>query len=156
MQISAAVDWIKSNPIYSLIGVVVTVMGFISGVPRTWQATSEVLGIPECGHYSEVYYFSAGQFRHNDQKWIDLQSDGKKIFAEISRDPKYITLKNQTPRIGHTQDNMLVRLPVCGGTVQWTTENPLHWTDLYDAYRPEKASAEQRKFQENLVERSML
>jgi hypothetical protein len=42
-----------------------------------------------------------------------------------------------------------VRLPVCGGTSQWTYENPQAWVDLYEVTRTVSPAqqAEQARFE---------
>jgi hypothetical protein len=135
MAMSAVVDWVKRNPIYSLIGAAGTVAGFVAGVPPAWQALSQLLGIPECITYSNVYYYYNGHFKNNGQKWIEYQPDVQLTFQEMYRNRDYITLINQTPRADPRWQSMLVRLPVCGGNAQWTYENPQQWVDLYDVTR---------------------
>jgi hypothetical protein len=45
---------------------------------------------------------------------------------------------------------MLVRLPACGGTAQWTYENPENWTNLYQVERKiaHEVVLEQAKFEQ--------
>jgi hypothetical protein len=149
MAISALIDWVKRNPIYSLIGTAGTVAGFVAGVPPAWQATSQMLHIPECATYSNIYYYYDGHFRNNGRNWIEYQPTERLIFKEMYRNRDYITLINQTPREDPRWQSILVRLPVCGGSAQWTYQNPQHWVNLYNVTRkvtPEEAG-EQARFE---------
>lgn len=137
-QVRDLTQWIKNNPLYSLIGALGTILGFIAGVPPAWHAISETFGIPECFRYSDVYYYYDGHFRHLKQAehdWTEYQQTMKLDFEELHRDRSYILLHNLTPRTDPRWQSMLVRLPVCDGAAQWTYENPEQWTDMYQVIR---------------------
>jgi hypothetical protein len=147
MAISALIEWVKRNPISSLIGSAGTIVGFVAGVPPAWQAASQMLRIPECATYSNVYYYYDGHFRNDGREWIEYQPKEQHTFKEMYRNRNYITLINQTPRKDPRWQSMLVRLPVCGGSAQWTYQNPEHWNDLYNVTRkvaPEEAEKQAR------------
>jgi hypothetical protein len=145
-----AISWVKRNPIYTLGVALVPVVGIVTGVPRAWDSISAVLNIPTCLTYSDVYYYYNGHFKKIGQKWIEFQPDVKFSFDEIYRNRDYIVILNKTPRDNPRWRSMLVRLPACGGTTQWTYENPENWTNLYQVERkiaPEVV-LEQAKFEQ--------
>jgi hypothetical protein len=129
--------WIKRNPAYSLLGVIASVAGAIAGLPAAWHAATLILGIPECGKYSDIYYYYNGHFKNNHdeknqgEKWTEYQKTTTFSFKELDRTRDYIVLLNLTPRQDPRWQSMLVRLPACGGTAQWTYENPEQWIDLF-------------------------
>ena len=99
---------------------------------------------------SDVYYYYNGHFKRFGQKWTEFQPSIKYDFEEIFRDRNYIVILNKTPRDNPRWGSMLVRLPVCGGTAQWTYENPEQWTNLFQVERdisPERIS-EQTRFEQ--------
>jgi hypothetical protein len=130
------VRWIKNNPVYSLVCIAASIFGFVAGVPRAWVAVSEALNIPLCVTYSDVYYGSDSHFKkEKNGRWTEYQSTAKLQFDEIARARDYITLVNRTPRADPRANLMLLRLPTCGGTVQWTYQNPMHWNDHMQVFR---------------------
>ena len=133
--IGAIAGWLKDNPILSIAAALVTLLGLIKAVPPAWDAGTQILDIPSCVTYAPVYSYSSGRFSQNGEKWVEnIKGTDTFDFKMAHRDRDYIFLLNLTPRVGYDTD-MLVRLPVCGGTAQWTLENPEHWTDLYQVWR---------------------
>lgn len=130
-----AIDWVRRNPAYGLIAVMAPVVAVIAGVPKAWDAVAQIFDIPKCFTYSDTYYYYNGHFKQIDTGWIEYQPSAKINFVEFQRDKEYIILVNRTPRVDPRSDSMLVRLPVCGGTAQWTYENPERWVDLYQITR---------------------
>jgi hypothetical protein len=130
-----ALGWIKNNPIWSLVGGAASILGLVAGVPPAWLAVSQALNIPSCVTYSNIYYDSYSHFKKESNNWTEYQVDTKYLFRELSRSRDYIILLNLTPREDPRWATMLVRLPVCGGTAQWTYENPENWVDLTTVFR---------------------
>jgi hypothetical protein len=142
MGLDGIVEWLKKNPIYTAIGVLGTVFGFIKGIPPAWTAISETFGIPECVTVSDRYYYYSGHFTNTrPDTWVEFQPAAKLNFLEINRNRNYVILLNKTPRADPRWESMLVRLPICGGTAQWTYENPQQWVDLFDVARSASATA---------------
>lgn len=138
-KLSAVARWLKDHPVITLITILGSILGYIKGVPPAWNAATQIAGIPECLTYGNVYHHSQGRFENNGMKWTEY-GDWKDIdiikFEEIHRDRNYIILRNLTARAGpKTNSNLIVRIPVCGGTVQWSIPNPQQWTDLYTVWR---------------------
>jgi hypothetical protein len=134
-SLRTALWWIKNNPIWSLMGGAASILGLVAGVPPAWLAVSQALNIPSCVTYSNIYYDSNGHFKKEGNNWTEYQVDTKYLFRELSRLRDYITLLNLTPREDPRWKTMLVRLPVCGGTVQWTYQDPENWVDLTTVFR---------------------
>jgi hypothetical protein len=99
---------------------------------------------------AQTYYYYNGHFKYVGGKWLEYQPNTKIEFNEVGRTRDYITLLNKTPRSNPRWESMLVRLPVCGGTAQWTYENPEQWTDLYQVYTHPSSEivARQAKFEQ--------
>ena len=147
LSFSKIVSWVKENPIYGLAAALAPIVGLLAGLSGAMSSVAQVLGRPPCWTYSDVYYYYNGHFRNMEDKWVEFQPRTKMIFNEISRNQAYIILLNKTPRDDPRWESMLVRLPVCGGTAQWTEENPERWSDLFQVTRnvsPQMAVIQQR------------
>lgn len=125
--------WLKANPIIGLLGVAGTIFGVVKGAPPAWDATTQILGIPRCLTYASVYYYPSGRFEKDGLNWVE-HGDTTFTFREIHRDRNNIVLLNTTPRAGR-QSAMILRIPVCSGTAQWSYQNPQQWIDLYETWR---------------------
>jgi hypothetical protein len=127
--------WLKANPIVTLLGILATIFGVLKGAPPAWSAVTEILGVPRCLTYSSIYYYSSGRFeKSSGDTWIE-HGDAVFTFKETHRDRNYIILLNTTPRAG-PKARMILRIPVCGGRLQWTYENYSgYWTNLYEVWR---------------------
>lgn len=135
MALSKVFLWLKENPLIGLAGVVGPVLGLIVAVPNAWDAATSIAGLPACVFYSKVYYYDDGHFKDlGAGNWVEYQPHAQLKFEEITRNRTYINLKNLTPREDPRWASMLVRLPSCGGTAQWTYENPEAWTDLFQVF----------------------
>ena len=129
--------WLRAHPLTTTAGVAATAFGFINGGYTFAETVTKVVGIPRCLSYAEIYHHAAGHFDKVGAQWVEHPPyDGLNHFRfdESHRDRDYIYLLNLTPRAGGRKD-MLVRLPACGGTAQWTYQNPQQWTDLYTVWR---------------------
>jgi hypothetical protein len=136
-RLRAIARWLKSHPVVAILGVIATVFGVIKGAPAAWSVTMHAVGLPDCITYSKTYRHAGGYFALENGEWIEYPSfRGKEHFKfrEVRRDPEYVYLLNLTPRAGRAS-TMLLRFPVCGGTAQWTYQNPQQWTDLYTVWR---------------------
>jgi hypothetical protein len=129
------VDWIKKHPLYALAALLAPVVGMVADIPAAWAGFTAMVGLPPCVTYSSTYYYSSGHFSDTGGAWTEHHRGGRFQFSEMNRDANYITLINRTPRVDPRWEEMLVRLPVCGGTAQWAYQNPLAWTDLYPVSR---------------------
>jgi hypothetical protein len=134
-DLRSAVRWIKNNPVYGLGGIAASTLGLIAGIPPAWLAISQTFNIPVCGSYGRIYYDSNGHFKNENNKWTEYQPTVKLLFDELNRERDYITLINRSPREDPRWASMLVRLPVCEGTAQWTYQNPEMWVDLFPVFR---------------------
>ena len=130
--------WLKSHPLVISAGIVATLFGLITSGFTFVGTVTKVVGLPACFTYADVYHHATGRFGKEGLRWIEHPPfDGGSrhfIFQETHREPEYIYLLNQTPRDGPS-NTMLLRLPVCGGTAQWSYQNPQHWVDLYFVWR---------------------
>ena len=132
IELRSVVRWVKKNPIYGLVAILAPVLGVVAAVPSAWSAIAEVAGLPKCVFYSDVYYYYGGHFRNNGELWVEYQPKARLTFQETYRTRDHIVLLNKTPRADPRWESMLVRLPACGGTAQWTYENPQQWIDLFE------------------------
>jgi hypothetical protein len=78
----------------------------------------------------ERYAYHGGSFakyvREGKPEWVESKSDGgtEFRFVESGRDTKWI-------RLFDSSRDMLLRLPVGGGTCSWSTDNGKTWNALY-------------------------
>ena len=127
--------WVKDNPLIGVAGVVGPILALIVAVPNAWDAATNIAGLPTCVFYANVYYYNDGHFKDvGGGNWVEYQPHAQLKFEEIVRNRDYINLKNLTPREDPRWASMLVRLPSCGGTAQWTYENPEAWTNLFQVF----------------------
>lgn len=136
-RIAALIRKLRSHPGMTVLTVLATVIGLIKGIPPAWGAISEWCGVPYCLSYGRTYNYPTGKFsKVLEHRWIEY---GGTVFYfnEIHRDRNFIVLLNDTPREERPlgDQTMIVRLPVCGGTAQWSYQNPAGWTDLYEVWR---------------------
>ncbi|MEK7153976.1 MAG: hypothetical protein AAB792_00255 [Patescibacteria group bacterium] len=79
------------------------------------------------------YNHPTGYFqRQKDREWKEypVYKKGKHhVFEEMTRDKEYIYLKDLKRRRDPGRP-MLLRLPINGGTAQWSYPNPLKWEDF--------------------------
>jgi hypothetical protein len=134
-KLRMAIRWIRRNPLYGIIAVAAPVLGAVTAIPQAWPALASIAGVPNCLSYSDIYYFHNGHFLNASVRWVEYQKNVQITFQEMYRNRDYIVLINKTPRNDPRWESMLVRLPVCGGTAQWTYENPQQWIDLYTISR---------------------
>lgn len=135
MTLGKIILWVQKNPLIGLVGVVGPVLGLIVAVPNAWNAATNIAGLPACVFYPKVYYYNNGHFKDiGGGNWVEYQIQARFKFVEIARNRDYINLKNLTRRTDPRWESMLVRLPSCGGTAQWTYENPEAWTDLFQVF----------------------
>jgi hypothetical protein len=75
-----------------------------------------------------------GAFKKEGDQWVEYPPYGPgqhSIFQEQTRDASYIYLVDPSrQKPGDSNNAMLVRLPLNGGTAQWSYQNPLQWTDF--------------------------
>jgi len=109
-----------------------TVFSLLSHAPAVTDVVTGVLGVPRCLKHADIYKTNAGSFERDGLYWNEYGDLSKNVyrFKETARDRDYIYLLNLTPRMGR-QDPMVLRIPACGGDVDWTYENPENWTKLF-------------------------
>ncbi len=87
-----------------------------------------------------VFITPSGSFRKEGDRWVEYPpyAEGQhNTFEEIARDNEYIYLKDaRRTKAGEPGNHMLVRIPINGGEVQWSYENPIVWTS-FSVARPE-------------------
>lgn len=133
MKLRIFVRWLRSHPLIVLFGVFSTVVGILKGLMPALEAFTAVLGVPACFSYADKYTYSTGHFQRDGKHWTEV-NEAEYRFVETHRDRNYIILLNITPRVGNPP-TMILRIPVCGGTLQWTYQNPQRWIDLYEVWR---------------------
>jgi hypothetical protein len=136
----AATQSLKDHPAVAVISVAGTLLGVIAALPSAVSAIEEIGGWPKCLHYSASYRYATGVFQQTGKDhWTERDIENVPPtftfeFKELYREREYITIQNLTFRPEHPQGTMLVRIPVCGGTIQLTYENPQRWIDLYQSW----------------------
>jgi hypothetical protein len=120
-------------------GALTTTFGLIIGAGNVIPLLLKALNLPDCLTYSSVYRDPISYFKLEDGIWREYPPNGGTYrfeFRELHRTRDHIDLLNLTPRPDNSAwTNMVVRLPVCGGTAQISSGVPAHWTDLYTVWR---------------------
>jgi hypothetical protein len=67
--------------------------------------------------------------------WIEASKvidDHRSVFTEDGRDRAFVFLFDPArSRPGDEYNPLRLRIPICGGSVQWSFINPQEWTNLY-------------------------
>lgn len=129
---------IRDHPVVVYLSLVTMVIGLATSIPTAFGAVSDALGISRCLSLSGTYQMAGGTFTKRGRFWSEVTGSGATFeFEEFRRDRDYIYLKNLTPRVSLSSYDgddrsklMWVRIPLCGGMLQWSYENPIMWTDL--------------------------
>jgi len=125
---------VRRHPLVVMLGALASVLAFVKTAYDAWDPLTRTLGIPYCLTYADRYDHSDGSFRKEGKFWHELSNGIHFEFTEMHRNREYLILRNATVREGPS-NTMLLRLPTCGGTAQWTFQNPESWTDLYQIWR---------------------
>jgi hypothetical protein len=133
-------SWIGSNRLIVLAGALTTLFGLIISANNVAPVVFKMLDLPDCLSYATVYRLPWSSIKNEGGgSWREYPWDGTVVafeFREFQRTRDSIDLLNLTPRAEVPGwQTMLVRLPVCGGTAEWTTSNPEHWVPLGELRR---------------------
>jgi hypothetical protein len=75
-----------------------------------------------------------GRFARRGRFWIETPefAPGHNFtFAELGHDANFVYLVDRSrQKPGETNNPMIIRLPLGGGTAQWSYQNPLIWSDF--------------------------
>ena len=117
-----------------------TLFGLIISANNVAPVVFKMLDLPGCLSYATVYRLPWSSIKNEGGgSWREYPWDGTVVafeFREFQRTRDSIDLLNLTPRAEVPGwQTMLVRLPVCGGTAEWTTSNPEHWVPLGELRR---------------------
>lgn len=142
-KLAAISNWIKSNPLIVLVGVLAgvlsTVFGLVITLSNVVPITLKALNRPNCFTYADVYHDSWSDFKREGAFWREYPREGgtyRYQFREVHRTRDNIDLLNLTRRPEHPGwETMIVRLPVCGGTAKVTMGITENWEDLYEVWR---------------------
>lgn len=84
---------------------------------------------------SDRYDYATGYFKRYGDRWIEqLNSENSPSasFTELRRDNEYIYLADSSRTKSGEPNNVLhLRIPIEGGTAQWSWTNPIQWIDLH-------------------------
>jgi len=139
-------SWLRRNKVAILVGTIATIVAgsaaFISNAETLYKFTLVVLNIPDCLRYAEIYqgpysYWKNEGVKNGDISWREYQKNVSMDFKELRRDRESIYIQNLTPRLdprATADGGMVLRIPVCGGTVKWTYQNPEYWIDLTEVW----------------------
>ena len=142
-KLDAISNWIKSNPLIVLAGVLVgaltPIFGLVTDVSNVFKLTLKALNRPDCLTYADVYHDAWSDFKREGKFWREYPREGgtyRYEFREAHRTRDNIDLQNLTPRPEQPGwETMMVRLPVCGGTAKVTVGLTQHWENLYEVWR---------------------
>jgi hypothetical protein len=134
----------KANPAIVAILFAATLVGGVQqivDIPKLLvvdapRAVKEVLGLPDCWSTADEYRHPGGSFLRRGTTWIEeppYAPGQRHTFEEYKRDRAYIYLVDRSRHPpGDPARVMYFRIPVCGGTAQWSYPNPVSWTDVYE------------------------
>jgi hypothetical protein len=133
-------SWIGSNRLIVIAGVLTTLFGLIISANNVLPVMFKMFDLPDCLSYATVYRLPWSSIKNEGNgTWREYPWDGTEVafeFKEFQRTRQDIDLLNLTPRDEIPGwKTMLVRLPVCGGTAQWTVSNPERWVPLGELRR---------------------
>ena len=133
-------NWLGSNRLIVLAGALTTLFGLIISANNVLPVLFKMFDMPDCLSYASVYRLPWSSIKNEGGgNWREYPWDGTEVafeFREFQRTRDNIDLLNLTPRAEIPGwKTMLVRLPVCGGTAQWTVSNPEHWVPLGELRR---------------------
>jgi hypothetical protein len=84
---------------------------------------------------SDRYDYAMGYFKRHGDRWIEQLNSANAPFAsftELRRDDEYIYLADPSRTKNDHSNNVLhLRIPINGGTAQWSWANPIQWIDLH-------------------------
>jgi hypothetical protein len=132
--------WLGSNRLIVLAGALTTLFGLIISANNVLPVLFKMLDLPDCLSYASVYHLPWSSIKNEGGgNWREYPWDGTVVsfeFREFQRTRDNIDLLNLTPRAEIPGwKTMLVRLPVCGGTAEWTASNPEQWVPLGELKR---------------------
>jgi len=139
-SLTAFWTWLGSNRLIVLAGALTTLFGLIISANNVLPVIFRVLDLPDCLSYASVYHLPWSSIKNEGGgNWREYPWDGTVVsfeFREFQRTRDNIDLLNLTPRAEIPGwKTMLVRLPVCGGTAEWTASNPEQWVPLGELKR---------------------
>lgn len=81
------------------------------------------------------YVSASGSLEKDGDSWYERFTQSPQPFAtfkELNRDKDYIYLVDYSRQKPDSQNNFFhLRIPIAGGVVRWSWENPMYWIDLY-------------------------
>jgi hypothetical protein len=133
-------NWLGSNRLIVIAGALTTLFGLIISANNVLPVLFKMFDLPDCLSYASVYRLPWSSIKNEGGgTWREYPWDGTTVafeFREFQRTRENIDLLNLTPRAEVPGwKTMLVRLPVCGGTAEWTVSNPEHWVPLGELRR---------------------
>ena len=130
-------SWIGTTRLVVLAGALATTFSLIANADKCIPVVLRALDLPDCYSYANVYDKPGSSFRKEDAVWREYPSDGGApvfTFREIQRTREHIDLLNLTERPNEPDwKNLMVRLPVCGGTARLMFPN--RSLDLAEVWR---------------------
>jgi hypothetical protein len=138
--LTALWSWLGSNRLIVIAGALTTLFGLIISANNVLPVIFKMFNLPDCMSYASLYRLPWSSIKNEGGGiWREYPWDGTTVayeFREFQRTRENIDLLNLTPRAEVPGwKTMLVRLPVCGGTAQWTVSNPERWVPLGELRR---------------------
>jgi len=89
------------------------------------------VSMPLAVQTSNTYVHPNGRFQKEGAFWKEYRRDSPRpfVFKELRVDHEYIYLYDETRRRDPGRP-MYFRIPIGGGTAQWTFPNPMQWEDV--------------------------
>lgn len=131
--------WLGRREVWAGLGVLALTALAATAGPPAWVSAARALGVPYCLKYSDVYLYAGGAFQRRGSDWFDLPVYSNLTvsrYEEIERDAEFIYLLNSASRNNDKVNQIVVRLPVCGGVSQVTlSKNARNWIDSQPIWR---------------------
>ena len=137
--VSTILNWADANRLKAVAGAVATIFGLVVGASNVVPVIKAGLNIPDCNTYATVYWSPWSYFKQEGDVWREYPLNGgqhRYEFKEFSRTRESIVLHNLTFRDNEPLwENLMVRLPVCGGAAELGRGIPQHWEHLAEIHR---------------------
>ncbi|MFM0136847.1 hypothetical protein [Caballeronia grimmiae] len=125
-------NWWKENPWLAALIVALT-----SGAAVLTGATTAVTNLKSLRDWlapplPKTFYTTSGIIARG---WVEINKSGERnVFIEQRHDKDFLYLVDDSrPDGGDKSKPLVLRVPLKGGMVEWTTANPAEWHPLYES-----------------------
>ncbi|MGY2050001.1 hypothetical protein [Methylobacterium sp. JK268] len=124
--------WLARREFWSVLALIGGTIAVADLGPRVWMVAARTVGVPYCLKYSDVYLYQGGAFQRRGDDWLDSPVYSNlhvSRYEEIGRNSEFIYLQNAASRSNSKVNQIVIRLPVCGGIAQVTISDSPSWID---------------------------